>query len=127
MNNQIYYNTLVPVPVTILNGSKISVQINCGSLLNGSGAGAFRRIKLPAFFPSGSITFNVDSDNAPHTISDGTTTQNFSLVANGGLQSITFPAIYFDSITLFQVVSSVSMPSDLILTLYFQPIYQGTA
>lgn len=129
-----YANTLTTIQYPILSGQSETALINCAELstptLNGTGT--LRRISLPTGFPAGSISIQFVDDPtltnfAPWKMFDGLNKVPFSMPADGGLEGVTFPAWFFDSLAYFKVISSVPMGSNLTIGLSYQPLYQGTA
>src|ERR1700743_1858348 len=130
--SNIYTNLAKVVPVTILSGQSSTPLID-STLVAESGCAALRRITLPANFPSnrtlifGAVERPTDTDFAFLKISDGINKNLVQILSTGGpeLETISLPAIIFDSIQFFRMQIDNPMTEDVIIRFIFEPIYQG--
>lgn len=129
----IYRNDAVVETVLISAGQSETPLINSTQLTNGSGCGALRRITLPENFPASvNLTFQVveaeeDTDFSTLKLSDAVNKATVSVLSDGGLETISLPAIVFDSVQFFKMISDSPMSEDVSIKFIFEPIYQGQA
>lgn len=131
----IYSNTIVFQQVTIPATQSITPLIDCTQLINGSGCGVLRSIDLPSNWTAGNLTFQkanlINGIMTPFVnwyVDDGTGSEQLITIQGGTVNSgRTFPPFFFDAVAYLKIVCANPQATDAILTLGFQPIYQGQA